>query len=254
MELKSRDLGRAICRLFEVVDDEQGLRRVITPMEYAGAGDQVVVRVRPRVNGFQIDENGEAAFYAAMAGGDLETDVIKRWAQDLMLNSPVHMEEDGTLSALAATEQHVAPYIMRISEAAQQLYALALSKTERKANSDFKDRLKELVWSSAQHLKLKIESNVDLPIAGGLEADHVIEANHPIIIVAASSPTRLLEAEVICMQYRTERKPGRVIAVVESQKAVGVKQFERAGYYTDRTVVFNANSIEPMIAQEAALN
>jgi hypothetical protein len=253
MELKSRDLGRAICRLFEVVNDEQGLRRVITPMEYSGSGDKVVVRVRPRPDGFQIDENGESAFYATMDGGDPDADVVKRWAQQLMLDSPVSMDDDGILSALAPTENHIAPYIMRVSEAAQQLYALALSKAERKGSSDFKSRLKELVWSSAQHLKLKIESDVDLPIAGGLEADHVIDAACPIIIVAANSPTRLLEAEVICMQYRTERKPGRVIAVVESQKSVGVKQFERAGYYTDRTVVFNANSIESMIAQEASL-
>ena len=39
------------------------------------------------------------------------------------------------------------------------------------------------------------------------------------------------------MQYQMSRTPGFVLA--ESQKAVGIKQFNRANYYTGKTVAFN---------------
>ena len=48
-----------------------------------------------------------------------------------------------------------------------------------------------------------------------------------------------MEAEVIHMQYPMSRTPGFVLAVAESQKAVGIKQFNRANYYTGKTVAFN---------------
>ncbi len=249
MEPTTINLSRSICSLFQVIQDEAKVQRVVTPLEYPGSGDKVVIRVRPQNDGYQIDENGEAAFYAAMAGGDVDSENVSRWAAELLTISPVAFGDDDRLAALAPSGAHVAPYIIRVAEAAQQLYALATSRSERRA-SDFKERLAEIIWGASRSLKLEVSSNVTLPIAGGLEADYVIEAAKPLIIVAANSTMRLLEAEVICMQYRTEKKPGRVIAIVESQNAVGKKQFERAGYYTDRTVVFNENSIESLISLE----
>jgi hypothetical protein len=42
-----------------------------------------------------------------------------------------------------------------------------------------------------------------------------------------------------------------VLAIAESQEAVGKRQFERAGYYTGRTVVFSQTSLAGMLAAEA---
>ncbi|MDM0024110.1 hypothetical protein [Variovorax saccharolyticus] len=251
MELAALNIARSLCSLFEVFPDERGVQRVVTPLEYPGSGERVVVRVRPAEGGgFEIDENGESAMYAQMAGGDVDSDTCERWAHDLLTLSPVVFEEDETLRAFAPTERHIAPYIIRVAEAAQQLHALATSRAERKS-SDFKKRLAEIVEATALRLKLPLRRDLTLPLAGGLEADHIVEAAKPIIIVAANSPTRLLEAEVIYMQFRSEKRPGRVIAIAESQQAVGKKQFERAGYYTDRTVAFEAESVERLIQQEA---
>ena len=49
------------------------------------------------------------------------------------------------------------------------------------------------------------------------------------------------------MQYRVEKIPGTVIAAVESQKSVGTKQYERANYYTGKTVTFNPTDFESLI-------
>lgn len=44
-----------------------------------------------------------------------------------------------------------------------------------------------------------------------------------------------LEAEVICMQYLYTKQRGFVLAVAESEKVVGKKQFHRANYYLGKT-------------------
>ncbi len=60
MELKA-NLKAAICALFDVHEDEGGTQRVVTPLEFPGSRDQVVVRVRPRGTHWEIDENAEAS-------------------------------------------------------------------------------------------------------------------------------------------------------------------------------------------------
>lgn len=96
-------------------------------------------------------------------------------------------------------------------------------------------------------MNVSVESNVELPIAGGLKADHVLGTKTPLIVITATSATRLLEAEVIFMQYRADEKPGYVLAVAEDQQAVGKKQFERANYYTNKTVIYNPDAMRQLV-------
>ncbi len=51
------------------------------------------------------------------------------------------------------------------------------------------------------------------------------------------------------MQYRSEKKPGYVLAIAEDQQSVGKRQFERANYYTDKTVIFNPDSLRQLVTQ-----
>lgn len=247
------DLKKAICSLFEVHADESGVQRVVTPLEYPGSGDQIVVRVRPSEDGsgFQIDENGEAAFYAAMSGGDMESEAVVRWAGEMSSHSPVKFTDDEKISVVCANERLIAPYIFRVAEAAQQLHAIATARVDRQS-SDFKERIKQMVSEISEETDLLLTSDVELPIAGGLKADHVLGSNNPFIIIAATSATRLLEAEVIYMQYRADKKPGYVIAVAESQATVGKTQYERAAYYTDKAVIFNPDAFRKLIKVDAA--
>jgi hypothetical protein len=242
------DLKRAICALFEVHADEDGVQRVVTPLEYPGSGDQVIVRVRPFGRAWRIDENGEAALYASLAGGDLDAEVVGRWAEDLL--PPIGFGEDEMISAMVTEPRLVTASIFRVASAAQQLFALATARADRQ-HSDLKDRVADIVRSLAVELKVKLESDVQLPIAGGLQADHVLALEKPLIVVVATTAARLLEAEIIHMQYRADRRAGTVLAVAESQASVGKKQFERAGYYTGKTVVFDEDAFPDLIEQFA---
>jgi hypothetical protein len=248
MEVK-HDLKRAICSLFDVYQDPDGVQRVVTPLEYSGSGDRIVVRVRPAQDGVTIDENGEAALYASLAGGDVESEAIGRWSEELKAVSPVEYTPEETLSVFAGDDRLVAPYVFRVAEAAQQLHALATARADRKT-SDFKYRVAEIVHEVAKRLNRSVASDVELPIAGGLRADHVVDLPKPMIVIAAPSAARLLEAEVIYMQYRAEQMPGLVLAIAESQIAVGRKQFERAGYYTSRTVAFSPDALQQLVSAE----
>lgn len=246
------NLKRSICSLFDVHEDVGGVQRIVTPLEFVGSGDNIVVRVRPCKGGYSVDENGDAALYASLSGGDVETDMIARWAEELGQHSPVEFGPDETLRAFAQDDRLIAPYVFRVAEAAQQLHALATSRADRKV-SDFKDRVASIIVDAASRLGLEHSSDVELPIAGGLRADHVLRAKKPLIVIAAASATRLLEAEVIYMQYRAENMTGTVLAIAESQAAVGRKQFERAGYYTNRTVVFSPSALQQLVTAEASL-
>jgi hypothetical protein len=197
-----------------------------------------------------LDENGESALYASMAGGDTDSDAIDRWFQESSLYSPAYFDsEDQTIKAFAAHSSLVAPYIFRVAEAAQQLYSLATSRSERNS-SNFKQQVASVVEQTAKKLMVPLKSDFSLPIAGGLIADHFIDMQVPLIIIAATSATRLLEAEVIHMQYQMEKMSGFVLAVAENQSIVGKKQFERANYYTGKTVSFSPGDLERLISNQ----
>src|SRR5450830_59679 len=227
-------LKQTICALFEVHEDSSSVQRIVTPLEYPGSNDKVVIRVRQRSQGFEIDENGEAALYASMHGGDVDSELVQRWAEDLSQATGVDYSDE-TLIASLSDQRLIAPTIFQVASAAQQLFALATSHKERAAN-DFKDRVAEVVAEIANALNLPYRNNVELTMAGSMVADHVIDHATPLIVIAASSAARLLETEVIHMQYRFTQQPGFVLAIAESELAVGKKQFKRANFYTGKTV------------------
>lgn len=121
----------------------------------------------------------------------------------------------------------------------QKIHPLATAHKEREA-SHFKDHVASIVREVCQSLGVPVAHDARLPISGDMDADHLIgDTAQPLIVITATSAQRLLEAEVIHMQYQMSRTPGFVLAVAESQKAVGIKQFNRANYYTGKTVAFN---------------
>lgn len=246
MEL-TQTIKHSICSLFEVHADGQGVYRVVTPLEYPGTNDNIVIRVRVRDGKFNIDENGEAALFAAMSDGDVESEAVTRWISDLGDSSILSFDSDEVLSATTNDDRLIPTLIFRVAEAAQHLFALSTARQPRRV-SDFKDQVAEAVRAAANNVGFKYESDVELPIAGDFLADHVIASPTPLIVIAATGIQRLLEAEIIHMRYQQENKPAFVLAAVESQKSVGAKQFERANYYTGKTVSFNASDFSALIA------
>ena len=98
--------------------------------------------------------------------------------------------------------------------------------------------------------RLTLRSNVELPFTGNMVADHAIDHSIPLIIIAASSTTRLHAAEVIHMQYPYTKQPGFVLAIAESEQAVGKKQFLRANFYTGKTVPFMPLELGQLMRQQ----
>ncbi len=56
------------------------------------------------------------------------------------------------------------------------------------------------------------------------------------------------------MQYRTEKKPGYILAVAEDQAAMGERQYERAAYYADLTVIYNSSAFHQFIINQVSVN
>lgn len=251
MTTMTDDLKRGICALFEVHPDERGVQRVVTPLEYSGSGDNIVVRVRPRDGFYEIDDNGDASFLAALNGGNTESALVQRWAAALSEFSPVAVNEDDVVVAKAQDGRLLAPYVLKVAAASQQLYSFAFARAERES-SDFRNQLSEVVKGIVEQTMLQWRQDVPLPIMGELVADHVLGTDEkPFIIIAANSEKRLLEAELIHVQYKQEKKPAYVLAVAESQAAVSKRQFERALYFTDKTVAFEPANFAALLRNAA---
>lgn len=243
------DIQRAICAMFEVHQDESGVQRIVTPLEYPGTNDRIVVRVRPQDGDrVRIDENGEAAFYAAMDGGDIESGPVLRWLEEMAQHSPVRIDDE-VLFAEVDDERLIAPYIIRVAQTAHHLHALMTQRAER-STSDFKERVREVIREVATELEVECEDDAELPISGAFRADHLLRfKKQPLVVITATSATRLLEAGLIYSEYRRTQRRGYILAIAESQTAVGRTQFERAGYFTDRVVVYDRGALRDLIAQ-----
>jgi hypothetical protein len=241
------NIKHEIFSLFDVTATENGGWCVVTPMQYSGSNDHVVVHIRPTEHGWELHDNGDAVLNANMLGFDTDTDALERWTEDLKVYGPTHFDA-ATESLVADTEQDrlLAPYIFRVAEAAQQFFAIATQRHERRA-SNFKEQVAKVVTSVGAMLNLPVGQDIELPIAGGFKADFVIDRPTPLVIIAATSASRLMEAQLIFMQYRYEKVPGFVLAIAESPQAVGRKQFDRANYYTGKTVSFDPSHLSDLI-------
>ncbi len=240
-------LKHDICSLFDVTETEVDGWCVVTPMQYSGLNDHVVVHIHPVEQGWEIHDNGDAVLNANMLGFDTDTDALDRWIEDLKGSSSVSYDaQTERLSAIAGDDRLLAPYVFRVAEAAQQMFSISTQRQERRANN-FKEQVSEVVTSVAAMLGRQIAYDHDLPIAGGLKADFVIQGSSPLIIIAATSVARLMEAEIIFMQLRHQKEPGFVLAIAESPQSVGRKQFDRANYYTGKTVSFDRNHLAELV-------
>lgn len=244
-----KNIKHSLCALFEVAETENGGWCIVTPMQYSGSNDNIVIHIRPEDAGWTIHDNGDAVMNANMLGFDADTEAIGRWAEELALYSPAkYSAAEEMINAYTDKEQLLAPYVFRVAEAAQQLFTIATQRQERRAN-DFKEKVADVVASVASAVGKKFILDAELPISGGFVADFLIEQNEPLIVIAATSVARLMEAELIFMQYRHQKKPGFVLAIAESPQAVGRKQFDRANYYTGKTVSFDQTHLAELVKE-----
>jgi hypothetical protein len=130
-------------------DDGTTVLRIITKFEYPGTSDKVVIRVRPYGELFEIDDNGEATFYAGLQGGDENSSDSKSWAAHQWATKRIQLTDDGTLRCQVALIQ-ILHYIHQMTMAALELFDVAMLDTDEPLSSSrlAKYRLKKVLVSN----------------------------------------------------------------------------------------------------------
>lgn len=230
----------SLCKDFSIIETEYGCR-VLTPFRFPDR-DQVVIWVKRSNQGYLLDDNGEAALRLAGDGVDVDSERIQIWLQALPGYLGVRWEEKNEILLTSATQETLEEKIMAMAQSAIQLSALSAMRTER-SQSDFKEKV--LVTLAEIGLELGFPIQLDTPTdeSGHFVADAMLGLKKPIAVVTATSVPRLLEAQLMWFDARQRKADIFVLAVVEDVKEIGIKQYTRANYHTDKTVEFSGRNL-----------
>lgn len=223
------------CKGFEWHADASG-GRLLTPLLYDD-GDQVVVFASPGADGWRLDDNGEGVFRLAASGVDPDGDRVRARLAAFEPLLGVRLDDDGESLYAIAADADIERSALAVAEASVQIMALSCLRQERQA-SDFRERVMAIVEEVA--VAAGVEARRDVPIdeSQTLLADIWLATPRPVLVIAASTPQRLMEAEIIWLDAARRNEQTYVLALVEDARAIGVKQYTRANYYTDKTVEF----------------
>lgn len=234
------------CKRFDWIGTNDN-GRLVTPWRYDD-GDQVVIFAHRDGTQWRVDDNGEALFRLAAAGVDPESPAVVARLDAFPTLLGVQVGEDGeTLTTRAA---HLEQAAFAVAEASSQIMALACLRRVR-PESDFRERVVQVVQAAAA--SLGVEARLDVPVdeSQSLRADVYLLSRVPLIVIAATSAQRLMEAEIIWLDAARRQEPAYVLATVEDARAVGINQYTRANYYTDKTVEFTgAKALGELVAHQ----
>jgi hypothetical protein len=219
--------------------------RLVTPWRYDD-GDQVVVFARREGSEWRVDDNGEGLFRLAAAGVDPESPQVVARLSAFPTLLGVHVEDDG--ETLGARSEALEPAALAVAEASSQVMALACLRRER-PRSGFREQVVQAVRAAAASAGVEARFNVPVDDSQSLTADVYLSSPVPLIVIAATSAQRLMEAEIIWLDAARRQEPAYVLAAVEDVRAVGISQYTRANYYTDKTVEFTgAKALGDLVA------
>lgn len=224
-------LRLALCGTFRITQEADTLL-VHTPFGL-DFNDDLVLRVRPEGNSFRVDDNGDTLLALSMAGAVPDSERVQELATDIEYD-----EDDGSLIIRANQPQQVADALFRLVGGALRVHG-ACRPRQRATPSDFRERVISLLSDVAVETGVTLKLDQVVEETGSLVADAVLGENNPLMVIAATTVERLMEAELLFMRRQLTQRPGYVCAVVPSAKAVGAKQFSRANYYTDKTLEFD---------------
>ena len=223
-----------LCKDFSVKTTAEGIC-VVTPFSYDD-GDAIVVFVRPQGDEeYVIDDNGEAATRLMFEGLDLEVGTIQSWLFNLSRLHGIDWNKDSESLSTVCKKPLLERRILAIAEASAQMQALASLRRDYQ-KSNFKQAIINILQEIQLETRIEAKYNIPVDSAKQLFADAYFLSTPPLIIIAANNAERLLEAELIWSNARRENDPSFVLAVVETTASVGARQFQRANYYTDKTV------------------
>ena len=225
-----------LCEQFSVRQTATGFL-VETPFSYYDE-DHIVVFADFQDDGlYRLSDNGEAAERLAFDGIDINTSRIAEWLSECQKIRGVQWDADDQELWMIVNEQILAKAIFTIAECAAQLQAMTVTRTTRVA-SDFKEQVVAILREAS--IETGVPIKLDVPILPGnhFTVDAYFLSKRPLAVIVAGSRERLLEAELIWSTAKREGDPTEVYAVVENHRAVGLKEAERAAYFTDKILPF----------------
>ncbi|RKT46802.1 DUF1828 domain-containing protein [Thiocapsa rosea] len=225
------------CKDFQWFASKDG-GRLVTPLRYDD-GDQVVVFAKRRGSGWRLDDNGEGLFRLSAAGVDPESERVQARLSAFPLLLGVSVDEDGECLYAEADHSEFERTASAVAEASSQVQALSVLRRERQT-SDFRDRVIRVVQDAATSAGVESRCNVPADESKTLYVDVYVCSRTPLLVIAATTPKRLMEAEIIWLDAARRKSPVYVLAAVESAREIGLSQYTRANYYTDKTVEFTA--------------
>ena len=239
------------CKDFQWKTSDGG-SHIITPWRYDD-GDHVVIYVTRHGRLWRLDDNGEAAFRLAGAGVDVDADRVQARASSLKHLLGVEWDSDEEqFSITVDSEEKIRQAALAVAEAAVQMMALAALRTERQS-SDFRERVIGIVEEVASSANIESRRNVPVDESGTLTVDLYLASQRPLMFIAATTPSRLMEAEIIWLDATRRGEDAYVLVAIENVRKVGLAQYTRANYYTDKTVEFTTpTALTDLIVRQIA--
>lgn len=245
--MNSSQVRSLLCSAFEI-SEEGGSFLIHTPFA-VDFNDDLVIRLRPVDNGFRIDDNGETILSLALAGSAPDFDRVNELVPNVNVD-----ELDGAIHLIERSPAKVVHAIYSVIAASLRIHGAYRPRTISEP-SDFRERVVAALEDVAREFSLPISFDQTVEQAGNLTADVVLGEKHKFLVIAASSVERLMEAELIYLRRQLSKQGGFVCAAVPSAKAIGLKHFSRANYYTDKTVEFDGWSTAFMdLARQHAMH
>lgn len=236
-----------ICQLFKVRNNvESGVSLVETPLAYVGTNDHAVIRVRPLPGKrYQISDGGNADWFASTAGFDFEGSAANYFISEQAALFGIQVNDEGEIFSVAQADD-LPVQILRVAQCSVSLYSTVVLRPQKVASA-FKDELREAIFSVMQ--KEEVQEKYVVPDSHEITVDYFLSRASfaPIYIVAAADKSRLLEAELLSVQLRSQQRKDRVIAVIESQSKVGRAEYERSSYFVDKSLVFDKEQLPQML-------
>ena len=185
--------------------------QLVTPFRFDD-GDNVVIFAHRLSQGWRLDDNGEALFRLATSGVDPESERVQARIADLQSLLGVQCDEDGETLYSLADNSSISERAFAVAEAAAQLIALSCLRQQTRQPSGFREHVMDIVEQVAK--------SADITMRRDMPAD---ESQSILVDVYLVAP---------------RKEPAYVLALVEDARAIGIKQYTRANYYTDKTVEF----------------
>ena len=244
-----------ICELFEISPSKSNSMTLIkTPFEFEGTNDKVVVRVRPvSSGGYDLDDGGDTTWFLATGGYqfDPKGSATSSILENIKESFNVELDNECEILQMHVNKESDLPQaVINLVQASTLLFGTISSRIERAA-STFKEDLRTALYEIAEENHVQLEENPEVSNCHGLRADYLLKTKDSaeLYLFAASDKARVMESSVAYLSLYTnleERKTSpipKVMLVVESQSKVGKETYERAGYFSDRCIVYDKQNL-----------